>query len=248
MTKLFARRRWPQKRVLERNSRKVLRGLPVPGTRGVPGRALEAVPLSFAAQATALRAAHFPALLWFPALFPAGLTALFRNSSPAPLSGANGVVKLFRKKKKPCPGISYGKYNSDQSQSCNSGRASKCWLPPCVLRGYPGITAKIPQLTQSCKAITVNVSQIIKPNTLSFLNSTVFRSSQDSQNSRRCCGCLKVLAGKVFRQLSTLLEHDSPVFWQREMLSLPRFGHFPARKMAAEKSALPSGTLLDFLL
>ena len=32
------------------------------------------------------------------------------------------------------------------------------------------------------------------------------------------------------------------------MLSLPGFGHFPARKMAAGKSAPPSGMLLDFLL
>ena len=32
------------------------------------------------------------------------------------------------------------------------------------------------------------------------------------------------------------------------MLSLPRFGHFLARKMATGKSDPPSGTLLDFLL
>ena len=35
---------------------------------------------------------------------------------------------------------------------------------------------------------------------------------------------------------------------QHEMLSLPRFGHLPARKTAAGKSAAPAGTLLDFLL
>ena len=34
----------------------------------------------------------------------------------------------------------------------------------------------------------------------------------------------------------------------RYMLSLPRFGHVPARKMAAGKSAPTSGMLLDFLL
>ena len=37
-------------------------------------------------------------------------------------------------------------------------------------------------------------------------------------------------------------------YWRHEMLSLPRFGHFLVRKMAAGKSAPPSGTLLDFLL
>ena len=34
---------------------------------------------------------------------------------------------------------------------------------------------------------------------------------------------------------------SSPIFRQHETLSLPRFGHFPARKMAAGKSAPPSG-------
>ena len=38
----------------------------------------------------------------------------------------------------------------------------------------------------------------------------------------------------------------SPIFRQHKMLSLPKFGHFLARKMAAGKSAPPSGTLLDF--
>ena len=58
-----------------------------------------------------------------------------------------------------------------------------------------------------------------------------------------------LIAGKVFRrQISTLLENASPIFWQHEMLSLPRFGHFPARKTDAGNSAPPSGTLLDFLL
>ena len=39
----------------------------------------------------------------------------------------------------------------------------------------------------------------------------------------------------------------TPIFSQRKMLFLPGFGHFPARKVAAGKSAPPSGTLLDFL-
>ena len=69
-----------------------------------------------------------------------------------------------------------------------------------------------------------------------------------TQKPRRGCGCPKFLAGKVFRQISTLLENYSQIFRQHEMLSLPRFGHFPATKMAAGKSGPPSGTLLDFLL
>ena len=62
--------------------------------------------------------------------------------------------------------------------------------------------------------------------------------------TREGCGCPKFLAGKVFLQISTLLENTSPIFRQHEMLSLSRFGHFPARKMTAGIS----GTLLDFLL
>ena len=69
-----------------------------------------------------------------------------------------------------------------------------------------------------------------------------------SQKTREGCGCLKSVAGKVFQQISTLLENYSLIFRQRETLSLPRSVHFPARKMAAGKSAPPSGTLLDFLL
>ena len=67
-----------------------------------------------------------------------------------------------------------------------------------------------------------------------------------SQKAREGSGCPKLLAGKVFGQISTLLENSSPIFRQHEMLSLPRFGHFPARKTAAGKLAAPSGTLLDF--
>ena len=47
------------------------------------------------------------------------------------------------------------------------------------------------------------------------------------------CDCPKFLAGRAFRQIATLLENDSPIFRQHKMLSVPRFGHFPARKMAA---------------
>ena len=57
-----------------------------------------------------------------------------------------------------------------------------------------------------------------------------------------------LIAGKVFWQISTLLENSSPIVRQHETQALPRFGHFPARKMAAGKSASRSETLLDFLL
>ena len=71
---------------------------------------------------------------------------------------------------------------------------------------------------------------------------------QVSQKTREGCGYPKFSAGKVFRQISALLENDSPIFRQREMLFLPRFAHFPARKTGAGKLAAPAGTLLDFLL
>ena len=61
------------------------------------------------------------------------------------------------------------------------------------------------------------------------------------QKTREGCGCPKFLAGKVFWQISTLLENASPIFRQHEMLSLPRFGHFLARKTATGKLAAPSG-------
>ena len=70
----------------------------------------------------------------------------------------------------------------------------------------------------------------------------------NNQKTREGCGCPKFLAGKVLRKILTLLENSSPIVRQHEMLSLPRFGHFPARKTAAGKFAAPSGTLLDFLL
>ena len=53
---------------------------------------------------------------------------------------------------------------------------------------------------------------------------------------------IRKLEKAVAAQNSLQLEKfsDSPFFRQHEMLSLPRFGHFPARKMAAGKSAPPS--------
>ena len=58
-----------------------------------------------------------------------------------------------------------------------------------------------------------------------------------SENSRRLwlSEVLRTsLLERVFRQISTLLENDSPIFRQCEMLFLPRFGHFPARKTLLE--------------
>ena len=72
--------------------------------------------------------------------------------------------------------------------------------------------------------------------------------TQNNQKTREGRGCPKFLAGEVFGQISTLLENSSPIFRQHEMLSLRRFGHFPARKTAAGKLVVASGTLLDFLL
>ena len=74
------------------------------------------------------------------------------------------------------------------------------------------------------------------------LGGTHFANIMVSQNQglREGCGCPKFLAGKVFRQMLTLLENSSPTFGQHRMLFLPNFGHFWASKMAAGKSALPS--------
>ena len=36
------------------------------------------------------------------------------------------------------------------------------------------------------------------------------------QKTQEGCGCPKFLAGKVFRQISTLLENSSPIFRQHE--------------------------------
>ena len=67
------------------------------------------------------------------------------------------------------------------------------------------------------------------------------------QKTREDCGCPKFLAARVFRQISTLLENDSPDFpAARNMLSLPGLGHFPARKMAAGKSAPAFGNAPGF--
>ena len=44
------------------------------------------------------------------------------------------------------------------------------------------------------------------------------------QKTREGCGCPKLLAGKVFWHISTLLKNSSLIFRQHKMLSLPRFG------------------------
>ena len=55
------------------------------------------------------------------------------------------------------------------------------------------------------------------------------------QETQEGCGCPKFLAGRVFWQISTLLENYSAIFRQRKMLSLPRFGHFPAKENSCWK-------------
>ena len=54
------------------------------------------------------------------------------------------------------------------------------------------------------------------------------------------CGCPKFLARTAFGQFSTLLENSSLILQQHEMLSLLRFEHFPARKMAAGNRPCPA--------
>ena len=64
------------------------------------------------------------------------------------------------------------------------------------------------------------------------------------QKIQEGCGCPKFHAGKVcgkFRRCSTLL--DIIRRFSGSTKSLPRFGRFPAKRMAAGKSASPSGTL-----
>ena len=95
------------------------------------------------------------------------------------------------------------------------------------LRCYVGVTAW-------------GVSTVFQRNTL--------RCAAAGLKTREGCGCRKVLAGKVFRQFFDAAGKCFPDFPAAEMLSPPRFGHFPARRMATGKSAPPSGTLLDFLL
>ena len=81
-----------------------------------------------------------------------------------------------------------------------------------------------------------------------FMGARIFLTQRNLRKLEKAVAVREFLAGKVFRQISTLLENSSPIFRQHEMLSLPRFGHFQARKTAAGKLAAPSGTLLDFLL
>ena len=62
----------------------------------------------------------------------------------------------------------------------------------------------------------------------------VLHASRVYQKTREGRGCPKFVAGKVFRQISTLLENCSLIFRQLELLFLPRFGHSPARKILLE--------------
>ena len=54
-----------------------------------------------------------------------------------------------------------------------------------------------------------------------------------NQKTREGCSCPKLFPRRFSRQISTLLESSSLIFRQCVLLSLPRFGHCPVRKMAA---------------
>ena len=60
------------------------------------------------------------------------------------------------------------------------------------------------------------------------------------------CGCPKFVAGRVFRQSSTLLEDSSPIFRQHKVAVSAKVWRLSGKETAAGKSAPPSGTLLHF--
>ena len=66
------------------------------GNKGSAGKSAGSSDFLVPQRRAALLPALFLAFPLFPALFPAVLAALFRNSSPAPPSGVNGIVKLTR--------------------------------------------------------------------------------------------------------------------------------------------------------
>ena len=120
------------------------------------------------------------------------------------------------------------------------------------------LTLLRPRWTKSCVALSLRpnprptssrLQPLATPTALSHQMHGLmqwYSAVRTDQKTREGCGCPKFPAGKVFLQISMLLENDSPIFRQCKMLSLPRFGHFPARKTAAGKLAAPAGTLLDF--
>ena len=136
-------------------------------------------------------------------------------------------------------------------------RTKRSTKTPQTIRGKFGAKFGAKSVTEIQKIRGTFVLQLFWPNSLSFSlwfprifpfsrNSyfsqvffPIFRHPAANQKTREGCGCPNFPAGKVFRQISTLLEDDSPIFRQREMLSLPRFGHFPARKTAAGKLVAP---------
>ena len=71
------------------------------------------------------------------------------------------------------------------------------------------------------------------------------------ETGRALRSTLRVLSRALwehFRKFPCSRLPNSPIFQQHQILSLPGFGCFSARKMAARKLDLPSGMLLDFLL
>ena len=75
----------------------------------------------------------------------------------------------------------------------------------------------------------------------------LYKNSPISDSSRRLW-LSEIPCWKSFPANFDAAGKFSLIFRQHEMLWLPRFRHFPARKMAAGRSAPPSVTLLDFLL
>ena len=78
--------------------------------------------------------------------------------------------------------------NSNRSQSCNSGRASKCWLPLCALGAYPGITVNIPQPTQSCIESVLTTSMSKQRGLLNFRCSSETSEFTKPPGSCEFCG------------------------------------------------------------
>ena len=128
--------------------------------------------------------------------------------------------------------------------------ATNSWHPsyPMTTSCSAGVSSKHPHSIKGISIFTRTHTQARHTqHTQSMHKHTCTHTHTHSENSKRlwlseipCCEGFRAnfnAAGKLFLD-----------FRQQNMLSLPRFGHFPARKMAAGKSAPPSGTLLHFLL
>ena len=92
----------------------------------------------------------------------------------------NYYLIIFRRG--PCPvKCFFTVNNSNQSQSCNSGRASKCWLSPFTLRGYPEITVNIPLRGRTATHRSKKGSEKV-------LGRVLEKGSQKGSEKGACCG------------------------------------------------------------